>query len=191
MKFKTLLQISLIITLTLLIGISAFSQTSVKDKTLLNKGKYIPDIATFLQIGGITPAGYSWDGKDVYFNSSMSGASQVYRLTEEGWPYQLTTFEDGIDFFRLNWGGDMAIVGASVGGSEQSQLYLMDTETGRTMQLTHFEDIQMGSVVWNIDDQSIFYRSNEENKRDFHLYQMDIISGETRKIMGDTAGIHG
>jgi len=190
-KFKTLLQISLIITLTLLIGISAYSQSSIKDKTLLNKGKYIPDIATFLQIGGMTPAGYSWDGKDVYINSSMSGASQVYRINEHGWPFQLTTFEDGIDFFRINWGGDMAIVGASVGGSEQSQLYLMDTKTGRTMQLTHFEDIQMGSVVWNIDDRSVFYRSNEENGTDFHLYQMDIISGDTRKIFGDTTGIHG
>ena len=191
MKFKALFKISLIITLTLLIGISAYSQSSIKDKTLLNKGKYIPDIATFLQIGGITPAGYSWDGKDVYINSSMSGASQVYRINENGWPYQLTTFEDGIDFFTLSWGSDMAIVGASIGGSEQSQLYLMDTKTGRTLQMTHFEDIQMGSVVWNIDDRSIFYRSNEENGTDFHLYQMDIITGETRKILGDTAGIHG
>ncbi|MFZ5980906.1 MAG: S9 family peptidase [Candidatus Zixiibacteriota bacterium] len=191
MRFKTLLQISFIVTLTLLIGISVFSQSGIKDKTLLNKGKYIPDIATFLQIGGITPAGYSWDGQDVYINSSMSGANQIYRINQHGWPYQLTTFEDGIDFFQLCWGGDMAIVGASVGGSEQSQLYLMDTKTGRTMQLTHFEDIQMGSVVWNIDDRSIFYRSNEENKTDFHLYQMDIVTGETRKIMGDTTGVHG
>jgi len=172
---------ALVLTPALLIG-----QSEDQDvKSLLSKGKYIPDIATFLNIGGNLPAGYSWDGKDVFFTSSMSGANQVYRITEDGWPYQLTTFEDGIDFFVLSYGGDLAIVGASVGGSEQSQLYLMDAHTGRVLQLTRFEDVQMGSVSWARDDRSIFYRSNEENKRDFFIYRMDITTGEASKIYGE------
>ncbi len=166
-------------------------ETHQGKETLLQKGKYIPDIGTFMQIGSATPAGYTWDGKTVFFRSSMSGASQIYRLTEEAWPYQLTTFEDGIDFFSLSWGGDMAIVGASVGGSEQSQLYLMDTETGRTYQLTDAHNIQFGSVVWAKDDRSIFYRSNEENGRDFFIYRMDITTSNYTKVFGDTAGVRG
>lgn len=191
MKSKIIISFFLILALVLLIISGAFTQSGIKEKTLLGTTQYIPDIATFLQIGQAAPAGYSWDGQNVYFISSMSGANQVYRINTQGWPYQLSTFEDGLDFFVLSWGGDMAIVGASIGGSEQSQLYLMDTKTGRTVQITHFDNIQFGSVVWNIDDQSIFYRSNEENKKDFHLYQKDIVTGETRKIMGDTAGVHG
>lgn len=158
------------------------TQTNQPVVSLLDQGKYIPDVGTFLQIGANSPAGNSWDGKDVYFQSSMSGASQVYRITAEGWPYQLTTFEDGIDFFVLSYNGKMGIVGASVGGSEQSQLYLINTESGRVIQLSNFEDVQMGSVIWSRDDKSIFYRSNEENKRDFFLYQMDIATGEYKKI---------
>ena len=132
------------ILLMLLAPLSLMSQTSKEEPaSLLSKGEYIPDIATFLNIGGNNPAGYSWDGKDVYFRSNMSGASQIYRITEHGWPYQLTTFEDGIDFFVLSYGGAMGVIGASVGGSEQSQLYLMDTRTGRVLQLTRFEDVQM------------------------------------------------
>ncbi|RME26143.1 MAG: hypothetical protein D6800_06890, partial [Candidatus Zixiibacteriota bacterium] len=87
-------------------------------------GQYVPDIGTFLQIGGNSLAGYSWDGR-LFFTSSLSGTRQAYRLTKEGWPYQITFFSDGIDFFTLSWGGDLAIVGASVGGSEQSQLFLV------------------------------------------------------------------
>lgn len=160
------------------------SQTTSNNSvnSLLTKGKYIPDIGTFLQIGANSPAGMSWDGKKVFFRSSASGASQVYRITENGWPYQLSTFTDGIDFFVLSYNSEMAIVGASIGGSEQSQLYLMDTETGRVIQLTDYDDVQMGSVSWAKDDKSIFYRSNEENKRDFFLYQMDIATGESKKI---------
>ncbi len=42
--------------------------------TMLSEGQYIPDIGTFLQIGNWSPAGNSWDGKDVYVMSSASGA---------------------------------------------------------------------------------------------------------------------
>jgi len=154
--------------------------------SLLTQGQYIPDIATFLNIGGNSLAGVSWDGKDVYVSSSMSGSSQVFRLNQDGWPYQLTAFEDGIDFFVLSHNGQMGIVGASVGGDEQSQIYLMDTRTGRLEQLSKFEDVQIGSVVWDHDDRSIFYRSNEENKRDFFIYRMDVTSGKSNKIFSDT-----
>ncbi|MBU8933049.1 MAG: S9 family peptidase [candidate division Zixibacteria bacterium] len=166
-------------------------ETPAPVQSLLNEGQYIPDIATFLQIGGCSPAGLSWDGRDVYFRASMSGASQVYRITDDGWPYQLTTFEDGIDFFVLGYSNTMAIIGASTGGSEQSQLFLMDTQTGRVLQLTHAEDIQFGSVTWGKDDKHIYFRSNEENGRDFFIYEMDIATAEYHKIFGDTATVAG
>ncbi len=160
-------------------------------KALLEEETYIPDIGTFLMIGGAGPMGYSWGGEDVYFGSQMSGAYQVYRLTSEGWPYQLSTFEDGIDFFTLSYGGEAAIVGASVGGSEQSQLYLMDTRTGRVKQLTDFEQVQIRTVSWARDDRSIYYRSNQENGRDFFIYRMDMTTGETEKVFGDVDGVRG
>ncbi|HVP06498.1 MAG TPA: hypothetical protein VMS71_01550, partial [Candidatus Acidoferrum sp.] len=132
----------LVVVFTLWLACSCLAQSHAESQTVLTRTPYIPDIATFLQIGGSTPVGYSWDGKDAFFTSSMSGANQVYRLTETGWPYQLSTFPDGIDFFTLSWGGYMAVLGASVGGSELSQLYLMDTKTGRTFPLSNEPKVQ-------------------------------------------------
>ena len=103
----------------------------------------------------------------------------------------MTAFEDGIDFFSLSWGGTLGIVGASVGGSEQSQLYLMDTRTGRIKQITHFDDIQIGTPAWAPDDHYIYYRSNQENKRDFFIYRMDITNGESEKIFGAEDAVSG
>jgi dipeptidyl aminopeptidase/acylaminoacyl peptidase len=172
-----------------LIAVASLSaQVRSKDHSLLAKGKYIPSIGTFLQIGANSLTDQSWDGRSLFFNSSASGASQVYRLTDRGWPYQLTTFDDGVDFFTLSWGGDMGIVGASVGGSEQSQLFLIDAETGRQVQLTNNPRARYGSVVWAKDDKSIFYTSTEENGQDFFVYRMDIGDGTSRKILGDTTG---
>lgn len=166
----------------------AISQPKGKEQSLLNKGSYIPDIATFLQIGANSFSATSWDGSTVYFTSSASGASQIYRLTDRGWPYQLTTFEDGVDFFSLSWGGDMGIVGASIGGSEQSQLFLMDTETGRLVTLTNNPKARYGSVAWANDDKAIYFNSTEENGKDFFIYKMDITTGTSQKIFGDTTG---
>jgi dipeptidyl aminopeptidase/acylaminoacyl peptidase len=171
--------------------ISVAAQQKRENADLLNKGKYIPDIGTFMQIGANSPAGYSWDGNAVYFTSSMSGAPQVFRLTKDGWPYQLTTFEDGIDFFTLSHDADKGIVGASIGGSEESQLYLTDTKTGRIIPLTSGKDVQYGSVTWSPDDRHIYFRSNEENKTDFFIYKMDITTGSYEKIFGDSAVLSG
>ena len=153
---RKLVTIVLITVLGLSLGLSVPAQDKQEAASPLTKEKYIPDIATFMQIGANSPAGYSWDGKDVFFESRMSGAYQVYRLTEEGWPYQLTLFEDGIDFFTLSHDGKSAIVGASVGGSEQSQLYLMCSKTGQLTTLTEPKSdtlvFQYGSVTWAKDD---------------------------------------
>ncbi len=187
------IKLAAMLILILSLGAAALinAQPSAEPTSLLNRGKYIPDIATFMQIGANSPVGYSWDGQDVYFNSSMSGAPQIHRLTKDGWPYQLTTFEDGFDFFNLSNNGSMGIVGASVGGSENSQLYLMDTKTGRILLLTSGKDIRHGTVVWSPDDSYIYYRSNEENKQDFFVYKMELATGRHEKIFGDTTGIRG
>ncbi len=191
MTNKMLGRIILAVLMISLVASLSFAQEKKEVVTLLNKEAYIPDIGTFMQIGGNTPAGYTWDGNDVFIRSGMSGARQIYRLTEEGWPYQLTTFEDGVDFFALSRSGKMAVVGASVGGSEQSQLYLMDAGTGRVMPLIDPSDARYGSVVWARDNASIFFASNEENMRDFFVYQLDISNGEYKKIFGDSTGVGG
>jgi dipeptidyl aminopeptidase/acylaminoacyl peptidase len=186
MFFRHLFSSSLLILLVLSIGASAAE--TARDRSVMGKGKYVPDIATFLQIGNNSPAGMSWDGKDVYFTSSMSGVNQVYRITEDSWPYQLTTFEEGIDGFNLCWDGSLAIVSADIGGSEQSQFYLMDTKSGRVVQLTDNPEAQFGSATWARDDNSIYYRSNEENGTDFFIYQMDIATKVSRKIFDGAKG---
>ncbi len=172
----------------LLLVSSVNAQPKAKDQTLLAKGSSLPDIGTFLQIGANTLSACEWNGKALYFKSSASGSPQYYRLTERGWPYQLTTFDDGVDYLSLNWGGDMAIVGASIGGSEQSQLFLMDTETGRLVQLTSDPKTRYGSVNWAKDDKSIYYNSTQENGKDFFIYRMDLSTGTGTKIFGDTTG---
>ena len=71
----------------------------------------LPDIEAFMQIGYSGSPQISPDGKVVYFNSNSSGVSQIYRLDMgTRWPYQLTVFTEGIDFYTLSPTGEREIV---------------------------------------------------------------------------------
>ncbi len=179
------------LTIFIALGSTVAQDKPITPTTVLDTKATLPDITTFMQIGAASFTAVSWDGKAVYFTSSLSGAPQVYRLIEGGWPYQLTTFEDGIDFFVPNWGADLSVVGASIGGSENSQLFLMNNETGRTYQLTNNPKARYISINWAKDDRSFYYSSNEEDLTNFKIYSMDVATGQSTKILGDTTGVHG
>jgi dipeptidyl aminopeptidase/acylaminoacyl peptidase len=141
----------------------------------------IPSIETFMQIGSATGPQITADGGMIFFSTSMSGVDQVYRFMPSGWPYQMTVFADGIDFFRISPSGRAVIVGASVGGSEQSDLFLIDNETGLVSVLKQDEKVRHDSPVWSPDEKYVYFSSNEENGRDFMIYRMRLDNGVVRK----------
>lgn len=187
---STALSLALGCTITKEVDYSSGKTSSPDVAALFGSEPYVPDIETFMQIGYATSPDISRDGQQVFFTTGLTGVPQLYRLTEQGWPYQLTVFPDGIDWYTLSHSGEIAVAGVSVGGSEKQQLYLLDAQTGRVRQLTNAPGAQHGSVVWSGDDKAIFYRSNVENGRDFKLYRMDIATATPVKLL-DTQGWNG
>jgi len=135
---------------------------------------YVPDIETFMQIGYADNPELTKDGKTLFFRTRFTGVGQLYRLDASGWPYQLTFLPDGINFYSLSPDGQKAIVGAAMGGDEQAQLHLVDTETGRITSLTSKPEIRHGSPTWSPDNQKIYFFSNQTNLQDFHIFSLDI-----------------
>ncbi len=159
---------------TLLAGTQAWGQKP--------DSAYVPDVEIFMQIGGNGSPQVSRDGTVRCFTSNMSGVSQLYRREATGWPSQITLFPDGIDFYALSHDGRSAIVGAAVGGSEQTNLYLVDIRTGRFSPLTDLKGKQVADPLWSDDDSRFFYRTNEVNGKDFHVYEMEIATRKTRPV---------
>lgn len=170
-------------TITHEVDYSAGKTSTPEYSEYMGAGKYLPDIGTFMQIGNCGLPQISTDGRLLCFVGDMSGVNQLYVISGNGWPYQLTFFPDGLDFYSLSHSGSYAIVGASSGGSEASQLYLIDAQTGRPRRLTNMPQTRYGSVLWSPDDRFIYFRSNVEDLRDFKLYRMNLTDGETARCL--------
>jgi dipeptidyl aminopeptidase/acylaminoacyl peptidase len=155
-----------------------------------NDSASVPDIETFMQIGWSTDGAISPDGKMILFQSSFTQASQLFRLTPEGWPYQLTTFKDGVDWYVPSRDYRLAIVGSSSGGNERSQLFLLDLQTGRIRQLTHSPEVRYGSVVWAWDGMTIYFQSNKTNGEDLQVWKMNLVDGN-ETLVQDKKGKNG
>lgn len=173
---------ALLVLSLLAMELSASAGSPVSNTPFANE-PYIPDIATFLMIGSSDAPGYSPITGEFYFTDvKMAGSNQLYRITKDGWPYRLTFFDDGIDGYFLSHDGLQAIITASTGGSEQSQLFWLDATSGRIKQLTDNPKVQFGSIVWNNAGTGFYYRCNVENPRDFRIYFHDLATGKQTKI---------
>ncbi|HVP57105.1 MAG TPA: S9 family peptidase [bacterium] len=135
-----------------------------------------------MQIGSASSPEISEDGATILFISPISGVDQVYELQRTGWPYQLTSFTDGVDFYAASYTGRNVVVGAAAGGNEQFNLYLIDTDTDIVTPLKVAEGVQHGSPVWSPDERSVYFRSNEESPTDFYIYRIDIVSKAVERI---------
>lgn len=156
---------------------------SAENRDLFGEKPYIPDIDTFMQIGGAFSPVISPDGKTAYIKLGFTGVNQIYRMTEsDRYPYQLTFFKEGAGDYSLSPDGRMIILQADTGGNEQYQLFLMDAKTGRVKQLTDNPDVVFGYPIWSPSCEKIYFRANIDNKQNFDVYEMDIKSGSMKKL---------
>jgi dipeptidyl aminopeptidase/acylaminoacyl peptidase len=142
----------------------------------------IPSIEDFMQIGSVSSPQISEDGLAVFFSSSMSGVSQVHKILSSGWPYQMTVFEDGIDYYRISPSGGWVVVGASVGGSEQSDMYLIHSASGRLATLKAGDDVRHDTPLWSPEERYVYFSSNEANGRDFDIYRIETETGKVEEV---------
>jgi dipeptidyl aminopeptidase/acylaminoacyl peptidase len=166
--------------LALMVPVSGSADTLMSGKA--------PDIETFMQIGFSGNPRISIDGGYLFFISNSPGVSQIFRMDlKNRWPYQLTVFPEGVDFYSLSEDGKYIVCGVAWGGNENSQLWLLDAATGQAEALTEAPEVRFGNASWSPDSKTIYYRSNEANGKDFFIYAMDLSSRKT-KLIADLPG---
>lgn len=151
-------------------------------------GAELPSIEQFMQILSASRSQVLADGA-VFFTTWSTGVDQLYALAAEGGePVQLTAWEDGVDFYSVSPDGASIAIGASVGGSEQSDLFLMNRASGALGAITDTPDLRYDSPLWSPDGQTLYFRSNEGNGTDFFIYRYDLEVGAPYHLVYEAPG---
>ena len=142
----------------------------------------IPDIETFMRIGAAGSPLITPDGTGLFFTTSQTGTRQLYRLTTEGVPHQLTFFPSGIGAFNLSRDDRWIALQSAPDGNEQYQLYLCDARTGSTRPITNDPTARFGFPVFSPDGREIYFGGNPDSAGSFYIYEQDMDSGARRVL---------
>lgn len=145
-----------------------------------------PDIEQFIKIHSPGAVTLAPDGT-LYYIDRPDNVSQIHRIPPgktQADARIITHFDDGVSSYDMSDDGQYLAITAATGGSEQDNLYLMDTRTEQLEDVFVNEAVVYGSPVWRRDSKAFAYRANDTSPSDFHVYVYDVVSRSPRKVMG-------
>ncbi len=164
----------------------AFGTLVMNSKQCIGADKS-PSMAQFIKISAPSSGDLAPNGS-FYYIDDPDGVYQLFRKsTPTDASKLLTRFQDGIGGYSLSDDGAWIVIGASIGGDEQNDLYLLDTKTDKIEPLLVDRETVFGSVIWRPDSKAFAYRANKDSKNDFYVYVYDLES-RASKCVHDKSG---
>jgi dipeptidyl aminopeptidase/acylaminoacyl peptidase len=126
---------------------------------------------------------FSQDGKSIYISTRFGDVSQLHRVDKPGGArHQITFFDEPIGSISRQPDGDMIAFTMDVGGSEYSQIFVLDPKTGDSKMLTDGES-RNGAISWSDKGGKIAYQSTKRNGRSNDLWMLNTQAPEKSRIV--------
>lgn len=186
----------------LLLGIliSASINAEVTTRTVNNGNLILQDIPEIPQTvvddlnryQNVRSAGFrdwSSDGNSIYISTRFGDVSQLHRVDRPGGARrQLTFYSEPLSGIQRQPKGDLLSYTMDAGGSEFSQIFLFNPDTGESQLLTDGES-RNGVVTWSRDGTAIAYQSTRRNGQNNDVWMMPIDNPDAaRMVLESTDG---
>ncbi len=146
------------------------------------------DVERYLQISSSWLPLFGKDGRFIIYMTNLTGEPQAWKLNlPNGCPSRLTYEVDGIDYAVPSKKDDSFIYVADKDGTERTQIYLYDPETGEITKVVGDERFIYRFGDWSKDGRFIYFTTNEDNFRDFHVKLIDLEAKKKRTLV-DSSG---
>jgi len=128
------------------------------------------DLERYLNVRSAYGASFAPDGT-LAFLTDTTGVPQVWTLDEpEGWPDQRTFYEERVTFASWSPERRELAFGMDEGGNERAQLYRLDPDDGRIVNLTATPDAKHRWGGWSHDGDRFAFASNRRDESVFDVY---------------------
>jgi dipeptidyl aminopeptidase/acylaminoacyl peptidase len=180
------------------LALLVFSAASIADvvTTETNNGMLvmqdipaIPDevIANLNRYQNVRAAGFlDWteDGNGIYISTRFGDVSQVHRVDHPGGArHQVTFFDEPVGGLQRQPGGSSMVFTMDAGGSEFSQVFLLDPASDDDAIMLTDGESRNGAVVWDRKGEWIAYQSTRRNGASNDVWMMDVTNSETAQIV--------
>ena len=129
------------------------------------------------------------DGKTLYFNWTITGIAQVFRLDgPQRFPIQQTGGEDATKIEDVTTDGRFLVLSRDRKGEENPGLYLQDAKGGPLVEILHKPGVQAFLQHLSDDGRSLYYRANDVKTDSYAIYRFDI-AAKKREVVFDQPGI--
>ena len=149
-------------------------------------GEVSRHIQSMLDIRAPGGAYLSPDGKTMFFNWTVTGVYQVWKLDgPRRFPVQLTGGEDTTRVVDITPDGKWLIVTRDRKGEENPGLYLLDPSGGPLRVIQHKPAVQTQYQFTTGDSKSIFFAANDRKADAYAIYRYDIASSSKELVFGE------
>jgi dipeptidyl aminopeptidase/acylaminoacyl peptidase len=126
---------------------------------------------------------FSPEGKRVSFLTNITGVPQVWVVDGSGgWPDQITFHDERVSQARFSPTADQLVFSRDIGGNENAQIYLVNSDGSEERRLTHSDDVMHIFGNWSHDGRQIAYTANQRDPSKFDVYVQNIENGEAELI---------
>ncbi len=122
------------------------------------------------------------NGDKLYLSRKKENASQIFLENKDKASKQLTNHEDAVDSYHVSPEESKILYMMSKGGNEQYDFYIYNFKTDKTEALLVDETIRYEDPIW-IDENEILFTSNEETKKDFYIYHLNLTTKEKTTLI--------
>ena len=116
---------------------------------------------------------WSADGESVFIETRFGDVANLHRVDMPGGArHQVTFYDEPVGEVARQPGGSKLIFTRDAGGSEFSQVFLLDPDAGDAQMLTDGES-RNGAVIWDRQGRRLAYQSTARNGASNDLWIMD------------------
>ena len=144
----------------------------------------VADLNRYQNVRSAAFRGWDESGEGVYIATRFGDVSQIHHVGQPGGARtQLTFFEEPVGSVNRQPDGSKIVFTMDAGGSEFSQIFLLDpTSTADAQMLTDGES-RNGAVIWDRKGEWIAYQSTRRNGASNDVWMMQVDNPETARIV--------
>ncbi|NND00149.1 MAG: S9 family peptidase, partial [Gammaproteobacteria bacterium] len=141
------------------------------------------DLHRFQNVRSAPFRDWTRDGNGIYITTRFGDVRQLHRVDRAGGSRrQLTFFDEPVSSVSRQPGGNLISFAMDAGGSEYSQLFLLDPESGQSRMISDGES-RNRSALWNRNGSAIAYSSTRRNGASNDLWISEIGEPENSRMI--------